>query len=61
MGFCFLSICSKMWQEIAIYIIGAFVGVYLFRQVYRFFCNKKNRTDHCAGCPGCILYPKNKD
>ncbi|MDR3339569.1 MAG: FeoB-associated Cys-rich membrane protein [Candidatus Symbiothrix sp.] len=50
-----------MWQEIAIYIIGILVGVYLFWQIYRFFCNKKTRTDHCADCPGCVLYPKNKD
>jgi hypothetical protein len=50
-----------MWQELIISIIGLLAGIYAFGKLYRFFCNKKNRTDRCADCPGCILNPKKKD
>jgi hypothetical protein len=51
-----------MGQKIIICLIGILVVVYLFRKVYLYFCNKKNRTNRCNDCPGCAFNPKkNKD
>ena len=49
-----------MWQEIVTYGIGVFVVIYLFIQIYRFFCNKEKGANKCEGCSGCILKERKK-
>ncbi len=49
-----------MWQEIAIYVVGAGVVVYIGSWVYRTFF-KKDRKRHyldCSSCQGCALRDK---
>lgn len=46
-----------MWQEIAIYIVGAGVVAYIASWVYRTFF-KKNKTKgylNCSSCSGCAF------
>lgn len=44
-----------MWQEIAVYIIGFIVAVYIIWKVYRKITAGKNTGDPCCGCSGCSL------
>jgi|GEM_PF-2764889 len=45
-------------QLVLVILIGIVVAVYLAYKLFKCFCNKKARNNHCDDCPGCILHPK---
>jgi uncharacterized membrane protein YuzA (DUF378 family) len=48
-----------MLQSIIVILIGIGVAVYLLKQLFRCFLDKKdNGKNRCEDCPGCILHPK---